>query len=31
MSRAHFEEHVRRDDIELIGVEAVKELLGISP
>jgi hypothetical protein len=29
MSRAHFEQHVRRDDIELIGVEPVRELLGI--
>lgn len=30
MARAHFEQHVRRDDIELIGVGPVRELLGIS-
>ncbi|MGE3194861.1 MAG: GNAT family N-acetyltransferase [Microbacteriaceae bacterium] len=30
MPRSHFDEHLRRDDIELIGVEQVRELLGIS-
>jgi RimJ/RimL family protein N-acetyltransferase len=30
MPRAHYDEHLRRDDIELIGVEPVRELLGIS-
>jgi RimJ/RimL family protein N-acetyltransferase len=30
MSRAHFEEHLRRNDIELIGVEPVCDLLAIS-
>jgi RimJ/RimL family protein N-acetyltransferase len=29
MSRAHYVEHLRRDDIELVGVEPVRELLGI--
>ena len=29
MARDHFETHVRRDDIELVGVEPVRELLGI--
>ena len=29
MSRAYYEEHLRRDDIELIGIDAVRELLGI--
>ena len=31
MPRAHFEAHLRRDDIELVGVEAVRELLEITP
>ena len=30
MPRAHYEEHLRRDDVELIGVEPARELLGIS-
>ncbi len=30
MPRAHFEAHLRRDDIEVIGVEPVRELLGIA-
>jgi RimJ/RimL family protein N-acetyltransferase len=30
MSRAHFEEHLRRSDVELIGVEPVCDLLAIS-
>ena len=29
MPRSHYEEQLRRDDIELIGVEPVRELLGI--
>jgi RimJ/RimL family protein N-acetyltransferase len=30
MTRGHFDEHVRRADVELVGVEPVRELLGIS-
>ena len=30
MPRAHFDEHLRRDDIELVGVEGARELLGIT-
>jgi hypothetical protein len=30
MSRAYFEEHVRRSDVELVGVEPVCDLLAIS-
>lgn len=30
MSRTHFDGHVRRDDVELVGVEAVRELLGLA-
>lgn len=30
MPRSHWQQHVRRDDIELSGVEAARELLGIS-
>ena len=30
MSRDHWQRHVRRDDIELFGVEAARELLGIT-
>lgn len=30
MPRAHFDEHVRRDDVGLIGVEAVREQLGVN-
>ena len=31
MARSHFDAHLRRDDIELVGVEAVRELLEITP
>ena len=31
MSRAHFDAHLQRDDIELVGVHAVRELLEITP
>lgn len=31
MSREHFDANLRRDDIELIGVDAVRELLAITP
>lgn len=30
MPRSHYDEQLRRDDVELIGVEAARELLGIS-
>jgi RimJ/RimL family protein N-acetyltransferase len=30
MPRSHYEEHLRRDDIALVGVEPVRELLAIS-
>lgn len=29
MTREHFEQHVRRADVELLGIEAVRELLGL--
>jgi len=31
MSREHYRSRLRRDDIELLGVEPVREMLGISP
>lgn len=30
MSRAHFDAHVRRDDVEMIGLEAVRDQLGVN-
>jgi RimJ/RimL family protein N-acetyltransferase len=30
MPRAHFDEHLRRDDIELVGIDPVREQLGLA-